>query len=397
MNRVVVGLQWGDEGKGKVVTYLSRYHDIVARFSGGANAGHTVNYGNFKVIHHLLPSADFTKNRGIAIGSGVLLDPQVLTEELRELKEKFPDYSGEIFISESAHVVLPVHKEMDRIIDEVLKIGTTKRGIGPACADRVMRVNVRVAELGNEEKLRYFLEKNLSLKKIYGVDFDAEKMMGDLSTFYETIKDFVVSPVQLRRILEEKSVLFEGTQGVLLDLDVGTYPYVTSMNCSSSGVSAGMGFPVEVDEVLGVFKAYTTRVGEGPFPTELTGEEGEKLRKAGHEYGSTTGRPRRCGWLDLPLLRYAIEISGVDSLVMTKADVLNGFEKIKVCVRYSDGRDLVSLRDLEKKEPVYEVFDGWKSLEDKNFERFVDFIERETGRPVRYISTGEKLEDIVEV
>jgi adenylosuccinate synthase len=158
-----------------------------------------------------------------------------------------------------------------------------------------------------------------------------------------------------------------------------------------------MGFPVEVDEVLGVFKAYTTRVGEGPFPTELTGEEGEKLRKAGHEYGSTTGRPRRCGWLDLPLLRYAIEISGVDSLVMTKADVLNGFEKIKVCVRYSDGRDLVSLRDLEKKEPVYEVFDGWKSLEDKNFERFVDFIERETGRPVRYISTGEKLEDIVEV
>lgn len=397
MNRVVVGLQWGDEGKGKVVTYLSRYHDIVARFSGGANAGHTVNYGTFKVVHHLLPSADFTRNVGVAIGSGVLLDPQVLTEELRELKEKFPDYSGEIFISESAHVVLPVHKEMDRIIDEVLKIGTTKRGIGPACADRVMRVNVRVAELGNEEKLRYFLEKNLSLKKIYGVDFDAEKMMGDLSTFYETIKDFVVSPVQLKRILEEKSVLFEGTQGVLLDLDVGTYPYVTSMNCSSSGVSAGMGFPVEVDEVLGVFKAYTTRVGEGPFPTELTGEEGEKLRKAGHEYGSTTGRPRRCGWLDLPLLRYAIEISGVDSLVMTKADVLNGFEKIKVCVRYSDGRDLVSLRDLEKKEPVYEVFDGWKSLEDKNFERFVDFIERETGRPVRYISTGEKLEDIVEV
>ncbi|KAF2960108.1 adenylosuccinate synthase [Thermotoga sp. 38H-to] len=397
MNRVVVGLQWGDEGKGKVVTYLSRYHDIVARFSGGANAGHTVNYGDFKVIHHLLPSADFTKNKGVAIGSGVLLDPQVLTEELRELKEKFPDYSGEIFISESAHVVLPVHKEMDRIIDEVLNIGTTKRGIGPACADRVMRVNVRVAELGNEEKLRYFLEKNLSLKKIYGVDFAAEKIMGDLSTFYETIKNFVVSPVQLKRILEGKSVLFEGTQGVLLDLDVGTYPYVTSMNCSSSGVSAGMGFPVEVDEVLGVFKVYTTRVGEGPFPTELTGEEGEKLREAGHEYGSTTGRPRRCGWLDLPLLRYAIEISGVDSLVMTKADVLNGFEKIKVCVRYSDGRDLVSLRDLEKKEPVYKVFDGWKSLEDKNFERFVDFIERETGRPVKYISTGEKLEDIVEV
>lgn len=222
-------------------------------------------------------------------------------------------------------------------------------------------------------------------------------MMEDLSAFYETIKDFVVSPIQLKKILEKKSVLFEGTQGVLLDLDVGTYPYVTSMNCSSSGVSAGMGFPMEVDEVLGVFKAYTTRVGEGPFPTELTGEEGEKLRKAGHEYGSTTGRPRRCGWLDLPLLRYAIEIAGVDSLIMTKADVLNGFEKIKVCVRYSDGRDLASLRDLEKKEPIYEIFDGWKSLEDKNFERFVDFIERETGRPVKYISTGEKLEDIVEV
>ncbi|MDK2949957.1 MAG: adenylosuccinate synthase [Thermotoga sp.] len=397
MNRVVVGLQWGDEGKGKVVTYLSRYHDIVVRYSGGANAGHTVNYGTFKVVHHLLPSADFTRNVGVAIGNGVLLDPQVFTKELIELKERFPEYSGDIFISENAHVVLPVHKEVDQRVDEVLKIGTTKRGIGPACADRVMRANVRIAELHDEKKARSLLEKNLSLKSLYNLTFDVEEVLDDLLNFYNVIKGFVVSSIQMKRILEEKSALFEGTQGVLLDLDVGTYPYVTSMNCSSSGVSAGMGFPVKIDETIGVFKAYTTRVGEGPFPTELFGEEGEALRKAGHEYGSTTGRPRRCGWLDLPLLNYAIEVAGVDTLVMTKADVLNGFEKVKVCVRYKDGRELLSLRDLDKKEPVYETFEGWKSLESKEFDRFVNFIEKETGKPIKYISTGEKIEDIVEV
>ncbi|MCD6550643.1 adenylosuccinate synthase [Thermotoga sp.] len=397
MNRVVVGLQWGDEGKGKVVTYLSRYHDVVARFSGGANAGHTVNYGSFKVIHHLLPSADFIRNVGIAIGNGVLLDPQVFREELVELRERFPGYSGEILVSENAHIVLPVHKEVDRKVDEVLKIGTTKRGIGPACADRVMRANVRIAELHDEKRVRALLKKNLSLKSFYNLTFDVEKALDDLLEFYNTIKGFVVSSLQMKRTLEGKNVLFEGTQGVLLDLDVGTYPYVTSMNCSSSGVSAGMGFPVKVDETIGVFKAYTTRVGEGPFPTELFGDEGETLRRAGHEYGSTTGRPRRCGWLDLPLLNYAIEVASVDTLVMTKADVLNGFEKVKVCVRYKDGKELLSLRDLEKKEPVYEVFDGWKSLESREFDRFVNFIEKETGKPIKYISTGERLEDIVEV
>ncbi|PLV59835.1 adenylosuccinate synthase [Thermotoga sp. KOL6] len=397
MNRVVVGLQWGDEGKGKVVTYLSRYHDIVARFSGGANAGHTVNYGTFKMVHHLLPSADFTKNIGIAIGSGVLLDLQVFAEEIEELRKRFPDYSGKILVSENAHVVLPVHKEMDKKIDELLKIGTTKRGIGPACSDRVMRSNVRISELSDEKKAKELLEKNLSLKKLYGLNFDIEIVLEDLLEFYELIKHFVISPIQMKRYLEESSILFEGTQGVLLDIDAGTYPYVTSMNCSSAGVSAGMGFPVKVDEILGVFKAYTTRVGEGPFPTELVGKEGEALRRAGHEYGSTTGRPRRCGWLDLPLLNYAIEMANVDTLVMTKADILNGFEEIKVCVRYKDGKELLSLKGLEKKEPVYESFTGWRTLEDSSFERFVNFIERETGKPIRYISTGEKVEDIVEV
>lgn len=397
MNRVVVGLQWGDEGKGKVVTYLSRYHDFVVRFSGGANAGHTVNYGDFKMVHHLMPSADFSRNVGVAIGSGVLLDPDVFSQEHRELFDKFPCYSGKILISENAHVVLDLHKRFDEMVDQLLGIGTTKRGIGPATADRAMRVSVRLADIDDPEKMKTLLEKNLSLKKMYGLSAELNEIVRRLEGFYQSFREHIVPVLQLKRILEEKSLLFEGTQGVLLDVDVGTYPYVTSTSCSSTGVSAGMGFPVKVDEVVGVFKAYTTRVGEGPFPTELKGKEGELLREMGREYGATTGRPRRCGWLDLPLLKYAIEVAGVDVLVMTKADVLVGFEKVKVCVKYKGEGELLSLKGLERKEPVYETFDGWKSLEDERFARFVSFIEKETGKKIKYISTGEKVGDMLEV
>ena len=399
---MVVGLQWGDEGKGKVVTYLSRYHDIVVRFSGGSNAGHTVVYPDKETVHHLIPSADLRRNSKMFIAQGVVIDPDVLLEELSEMEDMFPGSRKKLLISKQAHLVLPFHKEIDRVLDENLGIGTTRRGIGPSYIDRVARIGIRIEDLEDKEHLLSKLRKSVLLKeKVFGLKIEIEKILRDLTSFFEEISENVIDTLEFKKALKKSSVLFEGTQGVLLDLDAGTYPFVTATNCSTTGVQAGVGFPVEIDEVIGVFKAYVTRVGEGPFPTEEKGRVGEELRKRGKEYGATTGRPRRCGWLDLPLLRYAIEVSEASSLALTKADVLSGMEEIKVCVSYKVRGKTVdvptSLIDLKNVEPVYERVRGWKGLNSREFDRFLDFIEREVGCKINYISTGPGVDETVEI
>ncbi|ANE41498.1 adenylosuccinate synthetase [Fervidobacterium ngatamarikiense] len=398
------GLQWGDEGKGKVTTYLSKDFDYVVRYSGGSNAGHTVEYGEFKVVHHLVPSFDVrTKTKGY-IANGVVVDLKVLNDEVEELKKIGFDISSRLKISSLAHIVLPVHKMLDEKL-ELSKgskaVGTTKRGIGPAYADKVHRIGLRLVDLKEKElaleKLRFVSELYKNLYSIEWDDYDC------IFEEYEKLKDKIVSPLEIRFELNNSNVLFEGTQGVLLDVDMGSYPYVTGTYCNVTGVETGLGYPIKIDKRIGVFKAYLTRVGEGPFPTELFGKEADELRKAGKEYGATTGRPRRCGWLDLPLLRYAIEISNCDEMIMTKADVLTGMEKIKVAVNYrtsEHGKVIDMPYDLDLISNVhaeYVEFDGWKSLDDKNFEKFVKFIESETGKKITYISTGALISDIVMV
>ncbi|MEJ5257487.1 MAG: adenylosuccinate synthase [Fervidobacterium sp.] len=400
MKSIVYGLHWGDEGKGKVTTYLSREYDYVVRYSGGSNAGHTVEYGNFKLVHHLVPSFDVRTDTIGYISNGVVVDLGVLNSEIEELKRLGFDVSRRIKVSNLAHVVLPVHKMLDEKF-EMAKgdkaVGTTKRGIGPAYADKVHRIGLRLVDFENQEnaleKLKFISEL---YKNLYSIDWtDYDKIFEE----YEKIRSFVVSPIEIRKELQNSNVLFEGTQGVLLDIDMGSYPYVTGTYCNTTGVEPGLGYPMNIDKRIGVFKAYLTRVGEGPFPTELFGEDAEKLRKAGKEYGATTGRPRRCGWLDLPLLKYAIEISDCTEMIMTKADVLSGMDKVLVGVRYAiDGKKIDIPTDLEmlsKTDVEYVEFQGWKDLNDRNFAKFVEFLERETGRKITYISTGANVEDIV--
>lgn len=402
MNAVCYGLQWGDEGKGKVTTYLSKDFDYIVRYSGGSNAGHTVEYGDFKLVHHLVPSFDVRSNAKGYIANGVVVDFEVLVHEIEELKKLGFDISERIKISALAHVVLPVHKMLDEKIEKVKAdkaVGTTKRGIGPAYADKVHRIGLRVVDFSNKsfamEKLEFV---SYMYKNLYGIDWnDYDKLF----EYYEKISNFVVYPAEMMKIFDNSKVLYEGTQGVLLDVDMGSYPYVTGSYCSTTGVESGIGFPAKIDKKIGVFKAYVTRVGEGPFPTELFGTQAEELRKAGKEYGATTGRPRRCGWLDLPLLKYAIQISGCSEMIMTKADVLSGMNKIKVGVRYNiDGKiievpyDVSSLSNVEVE---YVEFNGWNDLNDSNFEKFCKFIQEETGVKISYISTGAKMNEIVKL
>jgi len=303
-------------------------------------------------------------------------------------------------ISKLAHVVLPIHK----ILDEKMElargeraVGTTKRGIGPAYADRVHRIGIRLVDFENEDELKEkFLTISSLYKELYGIEWDE---YDEVIEQYKDIRNLVVSPLEMKSKLENSNVIFEGTQGVLLDIDMGTYPYVTGTFCNTTGVESGLGYATKLDKRIGIFKAYVTRVGEGPFPTELFGDEGETLRQAGREYGATTGRPRRCGWLDLPLLKYAIEISGCDEMIMTKADVLSGMEKIKIGARYDmHGKKVempFELSKIEEAQVEYVEFNGWKSLEAKEFEQFTKFIESETGVKISYISTGANVDQII--
>ena len=411
--RVVVGTQWGDEGKGKVVDVLSEHADTIVRFQGGNNAGHTVIVNGEKFILHLLPSGVLHQEAKCVIGPGVVVDPFVLLEEIRMLEERGLSCEH-IRISDRAHIIMPYHIYQDELQEQhsgAKKIGTTKRGIGPCYADKYARHGIRMCDLKDfavfEEKARRFLaDKNLLFTQIYGSEaMDADEMIARFSAIRDQIVGRLCESVsEVNRDLDEgKDVLFEGAQAAMLDINYGTYPYVTSSSPTSAGVCTGAGVaPSRISQVIGVVKAYSTRVGEGPFVTELNDETGERIRANGGEFGATTGRPRRCGWLDLNVVKHAALINGLTDIVLTKIDVLSGLDELYVCVAYDvDGvrYDYMpsSLEDIARAKPVYQVFDGWDEDITKaatfdelpeNCQAYVRFIEDFIGVRVSMISVG---------
>jgi adenylosuccinate synthase len=376
---VVVGSQWGDEGKGKITDLLSEEADIIVRYQGGCNAGHTVVKGDEQYIFHLVPSGILHEGVKCLIGNGVVVDPQSLLQEIESLKKKNIEIDGNLLIDFKAHVVLPYHKTLDEIKEIKRgkdKIGTTKRGIGPAYADKIARTGIRMIDLIDEKSLTTKLENNLNEKdtifeKLYGLKISNQEKKDILKKYREygqLLKKYVtdVSLYLNQAINENKKILFEGAQGTLLDVDHGTFPYVTSSNPIAGGACIGTGIgPTKIDRVMGITKAYTTRVGRGPFPTEMQGELEEYTRQKGGEFGATTGRSRRCGWFDAVLVNYAVRINGMDSMVITKIDVLSDFDKIKICTSYKYNKEIikefpVDLETLQKCIPVYEEMEGWK-------------------------------------
>jgi len=411
---VIVGMQWGDEGKGRVVDAIMPNCDVVVRYQGGANAGHTVIVEGKKYVFHILPSGMLYSGKVCVVGNGVVVDPDRLFEELGELSLQGMD-RARLVVSGSAHVVMPYHKVLDQLEERARskekRIGTTGQGIGPCYVDKFNRTGIRVYDLMHPEMLREKLDYILGLKNqiitgIYNetpMSFDTvyEKVMSWSERLSVYIGDS--SSVIAKALNDGKSVLFEGAQGTMLDIDHGTYPYVTSSNPTCGGVFTGTGVgPKSIDRIIGVAKAYCTRVGEGPFPSEDQGEHGNYLREKGHEYGATTGRPRRCGWLDLVALRYAARINGTTHLALTKLDVLSGLEEIKVCVAYKyEGKKLEDYPAdtwmLSQVKPVYRTFKGFnqdtskaKSLEDlpQAARDYVKFIEDQTGLPVMMLGVG---------
>ena len=377
MVTVVVGTQWGDEGKGKIIDYLAKDCDIVARYQGGANAGHTVITNNKKYIFHLIPSGILYPDKICILGNGVVIDPAALLSEISNLKKEGVKLDKRFFISENAHLTLPYHKLLDKIEDKKRgrgKLGTTGRGIGTTYTDKYARLGIRVVDFLSEkvfrEKVKVSLKlKNYLLKKYYEEKvYNPEKILQEYRGYRKRIKEYVVdtSLCLNQAIKEGKTLLAEGAQGTFLDIDFGTYPYVTASNPIAGGVCTGLGIgPTKIDEVIGVAKAYTTRVGKGPFPTEFKDEFGEKLRRLGNEFGATTGRPRRCGWFDAVLVKQAAMVNGLSSLAITKLDVLNSLEKIKIAVGYRyRGRKLNqfpnSFEVFSHCQPVYVELPGWK-------------------------------------
>lgn len=374
---IVVGAQWGDEGKGKIVDLLSEKADIVARYQGGANAGHTIVINGKKTVLHLIPSGILQPDVQCVIGNGVVIDPAALMEEIRMLEENGVTIEGRLFISHKAHLIMPYHKMLDiaREKQSSSAIGTTGRGIGPAYIDKANRVGIRIVDLLDrkvfEEKLRANVEeKNVVLKKIYdSEELSIEEIVTEYLSFDVSIDPYITDTTIFlnQAIADGKQVLMEGAQGALLDLDHGTYPFVTSSNPTSGGACTGLGVPpTSISRIIGVVKAYSTRVGNGPFPTELHDATGEQLRAEGHEFGATTGRPRRCGWLDLVALKYSVMVNGITEIALTKMDVLNSFPEIRLCTgyTYNDKRLKSFPADCSTLEAValeYETMPGWQS------------------------------------
>ena len=379
--QIIVGAQWGDEGKGKIVDHLSENVDIVARYQGGANAGHTVILPPVggktpqQFILHLIPSGIFHRHAVCVIGNGVVLDPVALMDEIHKLRDAGVSVEGRLLISHNAHLIMPYHKMLDAIHEKgEQKIGTTGRGIGPSYIDKYSRTGIRVVDLLDRDVLCRKLKRNLEhtnelLKKMYdSKELDVERIVAEYQEFDRSIDGYVTDTVDYlhRALAKKKRVLAEGAQGALLDVDHGTYPYVTSSNPTSGGACTGLGIPpTAVNSIVGVVKAYSTRVGNGPFPTELLDTTGDRLRTVGGEFGSTTGRPRRCGWLDLASLSYSIRVNGIQRLAITKLDVLDDFDEIRVCTGYVIAGTMVSrfptdVQTLEKAKPVYKSFRGWK-------------------------------------
>jgi adenylosuccinate synthase len=413
---VVIGSQWGDEGKGKVVDLLSSDFDIVARYQGGANAGHTICWEDRMFVLHLVPSGVFQAGVTCVIGNGVVIDPIALMEEIDTIKSLGFEVEGRLLISHNAHVIMPYHKRIETAIEQardIGAIGTTGRGIGPAYVDKFARTGIRVVDLLDRDVLRRKLtqsieEKNAILKKVYGAEeLNVDKIVEEYVEFDKRIDPFVTdTTLYLNEALSGgKRILAEGAQGSLLDVDFGTYPFVTSSHPSVGGCCTGLGVPpTAIDRVIAIVKAYSTRVGNGPFPTERDDEIGSHLRRVGQEFGATTGRPRRCGWLDLVALRYTGMVNGFTELAITKLDVLTGLDQIAVCTAYRSGGRLTTRfpsdsQTLESVEPVYEYMPGWsENVTDAttpdelpvaalDYLRFVqDFL----GTPIRLVSTGPK-------
>jgi adenylosuccinate synthase len=409
---VLLGLQWGDEGKGKVVDYLATHYDMVARFQGGPNAGHTlILEGGQKYVLHTIPSGIFFADTKNLIGNGVVVDPLTLEQEIQKLEQAGLNLNHNLFLSRKAHLILPTHKILDAASEEAkgsAKIGSTLKGIGPTYMDKTGRNGLRVGDLelpDFKERYEALKQKHLKLLELYGHDFQLASLERAWFESLERVKQLNLVDGEYfvgEALAAGQKVLAEGAQGAMLDIDFGTYPFVTSSNTTSAGVCTGLGVaPRRIGEVIGISKAYCTRVGSGPFPTELDDETGERLRKEGGEFGATTGRPRRCGWIDLPALRYAIQLSGVTQLAITKVDVLNAFEEIKVCTAYRiNGQESERLPydmtgvDIE---PVYRSFPGWNSNVDdidryedlpETLRHYIDFLEDALDTPVTMVSLG---------
>jgi adenylosuccinate synthase len=417
MNIAVLGAQWGDEGKGKVVDLLTPHFAIVARYQGGHNAGHTVYADRTKIILRLLPSGILHSHVTCAIGNGVVVDPQALFAEIEELGKLGYEVGNRLLISEKAHIILPYHRELDLLAEArrgERKIGTTSRGIGPAYEDKAGRRGIRVCDLADRTALETEIRENVQARNrlIKESTLDWRPLLDQMVAYGERMKPWIgdVSLFLARASAAARPILFEGAQGTLLDIDHGTYPYVTSSNSTIGGVCTGLGVsPKMIHGVLGVVKAYSTRVGEGPMPTELLGTSGDRLRDSGKEFGSVTGRPRRCGWYDAVVVRYAARINGLDSVALTKLDVLDGLESIQVCTGYRSGAGVLSewpadLNVLARCEPIYETLPGWSKptsgttrYEDlpREAQRYVSFLEEVTNVPVSIVSTGSGRGDTI--
>jgi adenylosuccinate synthase len=417
MNLAVLGAQWGDEGKGKIVDLLTPRFDIVARYQGGHNAGHTVYVGGTKFVLRLIPSGILHDGITCVIGNGVVVDPQALFAEVDELARAGIDVGHRLAISDKAHVILPYHRDLDLLAEArrgERKIGTTSRGIGPAYEDKIARRGIRIGDLANPQSLEQTIRDNVLARNrlVHDSTMDWQPVFDQLLQQAERLRPWVcdVSLMLDRAMRAGRSVLFEGAQGTLLDIDHGTYPYVTSSNATIGGVCTGLGVgPRAIERVLGVVKAYTTRVGEGPLPTELSGEMGNRLRDSGNEYGAVTGRPRRCGWYDAVAVRYGVRVNGLDGLALTKLDVLDGLERIEICTEYRCGSRTLTdfpsdLAQLAACQPVYESIPGWDSptrgvrrFDDlpENARRYIARLEEVSGVPAAIVSTGSERDDTI--
>jgi adenylosuccinate synthase len=418
---VLLGLQWGDEGKGKIVDVLCPGYDLIARFQGGPNAGHTLEFDGKKYVLNTIPSGVFNPATLNLIGNGVVIDPVIFKREIDKLRENGydPIKSGKLVIAKKAHLILPTHRLLDAASESRMgnsKIGSTLKGIGPTYADKIGRSGLRVGDtMLSDFRERYdkLLAKHLDTLSHYDIDLDFKEYETQWFEGIELLKSMpqVDSEHLVNSYIKQgKKVLAEGAQGTLLDIDFGSYPYVTSSNTTTAGACTGLGIaPSKIGSVIGIFKAYCTRVGGGPFPTELENEVGEELRRIGHEFGATTGRPRRCGWIDLPALKYAIMLNGATELVMTKADVLSGFEKVMVCTHYVWKGEKIDYMPFDiitdKPEPVYVELDGWNEdltgIREINeipqkLQDYIDYLEKELEVPIKYLSVGpDRLQTLI--
>lgn len=418
---IVLGAQWGDEGKGKIVDMYSRQADVVVRYQGGHNAGHTVWVKGQKYVLHLIPSGIIHNETANIIGNGVVIDLEALMKEINELKERGLKFEGRFFISDRAHIILPYHTLFDKRKEELKgaqKIGTTGRGIGPTYMDKTARVGVRISDIFDDETLENKIrtnvdEMNIYAVKAYGLDpIDAESVITLCKKYAKELKPYVADTAVLinKYVKENKKIMLEGAQGTMLDVDFGTYPFVTSSNGTAGGACIGSGIsPRNIKNIAGVLKAYTTRVGSGPFPTELDDADGEALRKCGNEFGATTGRPRRCGWLDLVVAKYAVMINGLNYIALTKLDVLTGMKRLKICTGYElDGKTIdtfpAEIDKLERLKPVYQEFDGWAEditkatkIEDlpANARKYVEFISKYLGVDYCVVSVGPDRDETI--